>query len=128
MARQGNRIFVYCLGADDDGVNEAMIDERQRLEKALAQTRVELEQVEVKLKDKADYGLGRGGSTIYEWEFQLALRESLRQKAQSIEVALRKLQNGAYGACERCKGPISPERLAVLPHTGLCIECARKRR
>jgi len=104
-----------------------MVDERQRLEKELAETRAELEQLEEKLKYKADYGLGRGGGTIYEWEFQLALRESLRQKIRSIEAALRKLEDGAYGVCERCHGPISPERLAVLPHTTLCINCARRR-
>lgn len=105
-----------------------MIDERQRLERELAETRADLEQLEEKLSHKADYGLGRGGGTIYEWELQLALRESLRQKARSIEAALRKLEDGAYGVCERCHGPISPERLAVLPHTTLCIKCARQGR
>jgi len=105
-----------------------MASERERLEGELVRTRTELEQVEEKLKDKADYGLGTGGATIYEWEFQLALRESLQQKLRSIEAALRKLEDGAYGVCERCGGPISPERLAVLPHTTLCIDCARGRR
>lgn len=102
--------------------------ERERLEKELTQTRTELEQLKEKLKHKADYGLGTGGATIYEWEFQLALRESLRQKVASLETALDKLEGGVYGVCERCSGPISPERLAVLPHTTLCIDCARRRR
>ena len=105
-----------------------MMTGREKLERELARTRAELEQVEEKLGHKADYGLGTGGATIYEWEFQLALKESLVQKARSIEAALRKLQDGDYGVCERCDGTISPERLAVLPHTTLCIECARKRR
>ncbi|OQY21913.1 MAG: hypothetical protein B6I34_06695 [Anaerolineaceae bacterium 4572_32.1] len=104
-----------------------MTSERARLEKELAETQTKLEQLKENLEDKADYGLGEGGATIYEWEFQLALRESLRQKAQSIEAALRKLDDGAYGVCERCQGPISLERLAILPHTTLCIECARKK-
>jgi DnaK suppressor protein len=102
--------------------------ERERLEKELAQARAELEQLEEKLKHKADYRLGTGGATIYEWEFQLALRESLNQKVTSLEAALDKLEDGAYGVCESCGGPISPERLAVLPHTTLCIGCARRRR
>ncbi|MFZ5916191.1 MAG: TraR/DksA family transcriptional regulator [Chloroflexota bacterium] len=104
-----------------------MATERERLEEELAKTKAELSQVEEKLKHKADYGLGTGGATIYEWEFQLALRESLQQKARSIEAALQKLDGGAYGVCERCHRPISPERLAVLPHTTLCIDCARRR-
>lgn len=105
-----------------------MAVERQVLESELAKTQAKLDQLEEKLQHKADYGLGTGGATIYEWEFQLALRGSLRQKAKSIKAALRKLEDGAYGVCERCQGPISPERLAVLPHTTLCINCARKRR
>jgi RNA polymerase-binding transcription factor DksA len=105
-----------------------MTDERQRLERELAEARAELEQLEKKLKHKADYGLGAGGATIYEWEFQLAQRESLQQKIQFIEIALRKLEDGAYGVCERCHNSISPERLAVLPHTTLCIKCARQGR
>lgn len=105
-----------------------MAVERQVLESELAKTQAKLDQLEEKLQHKADYGLGTGGATIYEWEFQLALRRSLRQKAKSIKAALRKLEDGAYGVCERCQGPISPERLAVLPHTTLCINCARKRR
>lgn len=105
-----------------------MTTERKVLEEELAKTRAKLEQLEENLEHKADYGLGTGGATIYEWEFQLALRESLRQKVQSIEAALRKLEDGAYGVCERCHRPISPERLAALPHTRLCINCARQRR
>ncbi len=107
---------------------KVMADERQTLEKELTRAHAELQQVEEKLKHKADYGLGRGGGTIYEWEFQLALRDSLQQKIQSLEAALRKLDEGAYGLCERCSGPIGAERLAILPHTTLCIDCARKRR
>lgn len=105
-----------------------MMSEQKVLESELARTQAKLDQLEEMLQHKADYRLGTGGATIYEWEFQLALRESLRQKAQSIEAALRKLEAGAYGVCERCHGPISPDRLAVLPHTTLCIHCARKRR
>ena len=105
-----------------------MTTEREVLEKELARTRAKLDQLRENLQHKADYGLGTGGATIYEWEFQLDLRENLQQKARSIEAALRKLDDGAYGVCERCHGPISPERLAVLPHTTLCINCARQRR
>jgi RNA polymerase-binding protein DksA len=105
-----------------------MSTERQQLEEELDIAKTKLAQVEENLSHKADYGLGTGGATIYEWEFQLALRESLKQKIESIEAALRKLDDGAYGVCESCGGSISPERLAVLPHTNLCIECARKRK
>jgi DnaK suppressor protein len=105
-----------------------MSSERERLERELEKTLVEIEQLNRKLEDKADYGIGKGGSTIYEWEFNLALRQSLEAKANSIRAALRKTQEGGYGVCEVCGQEIDAERLAVLPHTTLCIKCAQSRR
>lgn len=40
-----------------------------------------------------------------------------------IEGALRRLDQGTYGTCQQCTAPISPERLEVLPMTGLCTPC-----
>ena len=105
-----------------------MSPERERLEQELEETLAEIEQLNKKLEDKADYGLGGGGPTIYEWEFSLALRQSLEAKAKSIKAALRKMQEGSYGICEVCGQEINAERLAVLPHTTVCIKCAKARR
>jgi DnaK suppressor protein len=105
-----------------------MSSERERLEQALEETLAKIEQLNKKLADKADYGIGKGGPTIYEWEFNLALRQSLEEKAKSIKGALRKMQDGNYGLCEVCGQEIDAERLAVLPHTTLCIKCAQARR
>ncbi len=105
-----------------------MSSERERLEQALEETLAKIEQLTKKLEDKADYGLGKGGPTIYEWEFSLALRQSLKAKAKSIRAALRKTLEGNYGVCEACGQEIDVERLAVLPHTTLCIKCAQAKR
>ena len=105
-----------------------MSPDRERLEKELAETLAEIEQLDKKLEDKADYGIGKGSPTIYEWEFNLALRQSLEAKAKSIRAALRKMQEGSYGICEVCGQKIDDERLAVLPHTTLCIKCAQTKR
>jgi DnaK suppressor protein len=105
-----------------------MSSEQERLEQELEETLAKIEQLNKKLADKADYGLGKGGSTIYEWEFDLALRQSLEAKAKSIRAALRKTQEGDYGVCEVCGQKIAAERLAVLPHTTLCIKCAQAKR
>jgi len=100
---------------------------REKLQRELERTLAEIERLEQKLADKADYGIGKGGSTIYEWEFNLALRQSLEKKARSLKAALRKVEEGEYGICKECGEPISEERLAILPQTTVCVECARKR-
>ena len=104
-----------------------MSSTREKLRQELERTLTEIGELEQKLENKADYGIGKGGSTIYEWEFNLALKQSLENKARSIEVALRKVEEGEYGICRECGRSISEERLAILPHVTVCVECARKK-
>ncbi|MBC7263524.1 MAG: TraR/DksA C4-type zinc finger protein [Chloroflexi bacterium] len=100
---------------------------RAKLEKELQEALAELEIIEKRLEHKADYGPGLGDPAIYDWEFNLALRERARQRIESIREALQKLERDRYGICERCGQPIEPERLEILPDTTLCVACARGR-
>lgn len=58
---------------------------------------------------------------------RLQVNRVLKLAAESalaeIEGALRRLEQGTYGTCERCAEPIAWERLEVLPMTGLCTPC-----
>ena len=108
-------------------VAEEMPTTRKKLEGELEKTLAEIQRLVQKLEDKADYGIGKGGSTIYEWEFNLALKQSLESKARRIHAALRKVEEGDYGICRECGEPISEDRLAILSHTAVCVKCARKR-
>ncbi len=49
-----------------------------------------------------------------------------REKAQLAQIvaALRRLEEGTYGACNACGGPIPLERLTVFPETLACAACA----
>jgi len=49
---------------------------------------------------------------------------SLRESLAQVEDALRKLDEGGYGICERCHQPISPARLEAMPDARRCISCA----
>jgi DnaK suppressor protein len=102
--------------------------ERERLERELAEAEAELAMINKKLADKADFSLGEGAPTVYEWEMNLALRQTAEGKIQSIRAALKRIQEGSYGLCQVCGQPIDPDRLEILPHTTLCITCAQTRR
>ena len=104
-----------------------MTDLRERLQKELDETLAEIERLEERLEGKGDYGLGKGDPAIYEWEMCLALKQRAENKARSLEVAIRKAEEGDYGMCEVCGKQIDPARLAILPHTKRCISCAQKR-
>lgn len=106
---------------------ESKIDLSARLRQELEETKAEIARLEERLAGKGDYGLGKGDPAIYEWEMCLALKQRAENKARSLEVALRKAEEGDYGLCEICGQPIDPARLAILPHTKRCIGCAQKR-
>jgi DnaK suppressor protein len=108
-------------------MESVMTDLKQRLQQELDETLEELARLEERLEGKGDYGLGKGDPGIYEWEMCLALKQRAENKARSLEVAIRKAEEGGYGFCEVCEQPIDPARLAILPHTKRCINCAQKR-
>ena len=99
----------------------------ERLQQELEETEAEIASLVERLEGKGEYGLGKGDPGIYEWEMCLALKQRAENKARSLQIALRKAEEGDYGMCELCGRPIDPARLAVLPETKRCISCAQKR-
>jgi RNA polymerase-binding protein DksA len=55
----------------------------------------------------------------------IAITRALRSNLRDVERSLAKLDAGTYGTCERCGGPIAPERLEAIPWAMLCIDCKR---
>jgi len=76
---------------------------------------------------KPDYGLGEGDPAITRWEMDRVLLRQLRERVETLQRALEGTGAGAYGLCEKCGNQINPERLAILPDTTVCINCARTR-
>lgn len=57
-------------------------------------------------------------------ETLVALDREVNMELQEIERALRRIEDGGYGECTECREPIGEQRLAALPYTALCIDCA----
>jgi DnaK suppressor protein len=51
------------------------------------------------------------------------LRQSLRHVTE-IDAAIERMNEGTYGLCAVCHGPIKLGRLQVRPQAPLCISCA----
>lgn len=71
--------------------------------------------------DTADAALEIGVQEMHYHAVEMETRE-----LALIEWALRKLQQGTYGACECCGHKISLARLRALPHARYCIQCQRE--
>jgi len=57
-------------------------------------------------------------------EVVMGLRDETKLELAQINTALKKIQLGTYGQCEQCGKTIKPQRLAALPYSLLCVECA----
>jgi len=73
-----------------------------------------------------DGNLGDTATATYDRELDEGLGEGAQQTLREIDDALRKIDDGTYGACEACGKPIGEDRLAAIPWTRLCIDDQRK--
>ncbi len=55
--------------------------------------------------------------------FELRIRDRERKLIMKMQEALKRIDDGTYGVCEDCGGPISEKRLMARPVTTECIEC-----
>jgi DnaK suppressor protein len=55
--------------------------------------------------------------------FTLRIRDRERRLIIKIREALERIEDGTYGLCETCGGPISEKRLMARPVTTMCIAC-----
>lgn len=63
-------------------------------------------------------------SDATEQTLELSLERTERERLREVEAALRRMDEGRYGRCERCGLPIPIERLQVMPWTRYCLACA----
>ncbi len=59
----------------------------------------------------------------FEREKDFGLREDQMTTLGLVEKALRRLEDGTYGACERCGQAIPAARLEAVPWTAFCVRC-----
>jgi len=63
---------------------------------------------------------------VEEYSNLLPIEYRLELKLLDVERALRKIEKGNYGICEKCGKEIKKERLEVLPEAKFCSLCAKK--
>ena len=62
---------------------------------------------------------------VEEREIGAQLLGWLTDREVELDRALRRIEEGTYGVCARCEGPIHSQRLQALPEAPLCQECQR---
>ena len=116
-------------------MNAKFIEERKAaLEARVAELRKELatsaDQVAendydakfVDLGDKDD----ENAAEVAMFEKNLSMEKTLEVSLYNASKALKKIEKGNYGICEKCGGPINPERLKAFPSATSCMKCKEK--
>jgi len=65
------------------------------------------------------------GTFTLERARDLSLGNNIRDLLDKVDSALRRIDAGTYGECERCGRPIDKARLRALPYSVLCIDCKK---
>ena len=75
------------------------------------------------LRGEVDVDVDEGDPDVVEREKSVALLAALEARVASIDDAVKAIDRGTYGICERCGKAIPPERLEVKPDATLCVTC-----
>lgn len=99
-------------------------DQKEKLQARRAEIVGDLTEIEDQLeetpsKDWEDQSTERQGDQVLE-----ALGNQELDELKRIDAALDRIEKGTYGICAKCGEPISDARLALLPATPLCKNCA----
>ena len=101
-------------------------DEVGRLQKKVAQAEAELHQLLTEGADASGRDPADVGSTNFERDQGMSLAASSRELLEQSIQALKLFDEGAYGVCEACGGPIGKGRLQAFPRATMCVTCKHK--
>lgn len=105
--------------------------EVERVEKVIGDVRVDLgegsERESVGELSSADQHPADLGTETFEREKDLSILESLERELRELDAAIRRVDDGTYGICEACNGPIPEERLEAQPAARFCADHAPAR-
>jgi RNA polymerase-binding protein DksA len=105
---------------------EFVVKEKQKLQEEHTHIAEELEHLRELMQAEVDVEPDEGDAEIFEREKNAALIAVLERKMSDIETALRSIEKGQYGTCERCGKQIELERLEVKPDATLCLSCQKE--
>ncbi len=94
------------------------------LEDKLAELLDRAGEIEEKLSDPGEKDWSENAIEMEDDEVRVGIGLITKKELLEIENAIHRIKTGEYGKCAVCGQPINKTRLAVLPQTTTCIQCA----
>ncbi len=115
---------------DTGHFRDALLEERRRVEHALATLRDEhrgsLDDEVEETSPTNDNHLAETATATLGREIDYTLGDNAEQVLSEIGAALKRIEDGTYGTCVNCGQEIPLERLEANPWASLCIGCKRR--
>jgi DnaK suppressor protein len=102
---------------------ELLLDERQRVSDAIAH--LHAENAGSQDDEVPETGDADTATVTLDRELDYSLEENSTRVLDEIDSALRRIEDGTFGACQRCGNAIALERLEAMPYATKCIDCKR---
>lgn len=99
-----------------------LLEKKKEINRHLSEFYTESKEVETGIaQDVVDRA-----ESSYTKEFLLSLSNKERKQLSLINEALKRIEKGTYGICQRCTQEIGKKRLEAIPWTPYCINCQEK--
>ena len=111
-----------------DELRERLLAERVELEEQLAtleENTFAASQSDMSGEVAFDDETADAGTATFERERDLSIENNVRDLLAKIDRAVRRMDAGTYGLCDRCGKPIEKARIKALPYVDLCIKDAQ---
>lgn len=110
-----------------ENLKEKLIQEKAKLEKELETFAVKDKTTQhnwdTKYPNRENGNLEEEADETQEYENLLSVEYSLELKLKDVDGALKKIEQGEYGICEKCGKKIEEKRLLAYPEAKLCMKC-----
>ena len=103
-----------------------LVDEVDRLQKAIAVHQAELVDLMREGRDGAGLDPADVGSSNFERDQEMSLAANQREMLEQARLALDLFDTGQYGLCERCGEAIGKARLQAFPRATMCVTCKQR--
>lgn len=100
-------------------------ERRTQLEKRLAELDTRVHDIEHTLDAPVAKDWEEAAQEAEDTEVLEAMGNQGLVEIRLIDMALKRIETGEYGACDTCGDDIAEARLDLVPHAPLCARCAR---
>jgi DnaK suppressor protein len=101
-----------------------LIERMEQMRKDASARLVKLEKKVVHREEALPADFSEQAIELQNQETMEQLTSQVQDELHGIQLALRRVEQGTYGNCTTCDAAIECERLAALPITSLCSNCA----